>query len=139
MAEILKKLFGFGQKEETRKKAVTTDKVPDGGGGFSVKVAVPANSTTIHAAAPVIARCYGNGGIQGLTWYAENLRADDDGDVAQEFLEEIIPKTQVDPSNNKKSTPAGFEAVTHTTRPVKLKGPVCIQDGNVHQSVEFSG
>jgi hypothetical protein len=64
MAEILKKLFGFGQKEETTKKAVTTDKVPDGGGGFSVKVAVPANSTTIHAAAPVVAQCYGNGGIQ---------------------------------------------------------------------------
>jgi hypothetical protein len=77
--------------------------------------------------------------MQGLTWYAENLRADDDGDVAQEFLEEIIPKTQVDPSNNKKSTLAGFKAVTHTTRPVKLKGPVCIQDGNVHQLVEFSG
>jgi hypothetical protein len=63
MAEILKKLFGFGQKEETTKKTVTTDKVPDGGGGFSVKVAVPAN-TTIHAAAPVVAQCYGNGGIQ---------------------------------------------------------------------------
>jgi hypothetical protein len=25
------------------------------------------------------------------------------------------------------------------TKPVKLKGPVHIQDGNVHQSVEFSG
>jgi len=71
MAEILKKLFGFGQKEETTKKAVTTDKVPDGG-GFSVKVAVPANSTTIHAAAPVVARCYGNGGIQVFFHHSEN-------------------------------------------------------------------
>jgi hypothetical protein len=72
MAEILKKLFRFGQKEETTKKAVTTDKVPDGGGGFSVKVAVPANSTTIRAAAPVVAQCYGNGGIQVFFRHSEN-------------------------------------------------------------------
>jgi len=76
--------------------------------------------------------------VQGLTWYAENLRADDDGDVAQEFLEEVLPSETQGGPHNKKSRLLVFETVLHT-KPVKLKGPVRIQDGNVHQSVEFSG
>lgn len=67
--------------------------------------------------------------MQGLTWYAKELRADDDGDVAQEFLREVVPEAR----DLNTSTPACFEAVRHT-RPVKLKGPVCTQDGNVHIS-----
>ncbi|XP_024387436.1 uncharacterized protein [Physcomitrium patens] len=67
----------------------------------------------------------------GLTWYAKELRADDDGDVAQEFLKEVIPESR-DPSV---ITPSGFEAVAAKhTRPLKFKGPVCTQNGNVHIS-----
>ena len=29
-------------------------------------------------------------GLQGLQWYAEKLKMDEDGDVAQEFLTETI-------------------------------------------------
>ncbi|CAK9196784.1 hypothetical protein BDL97_11G055400 [Sphagnum fallax] len=127
MAGIFKKFFGFGHKEETTKKTAE-EKIPaTGGGGFSVKVAVSADIT------PVLARCYGHGGVQGLTWYAENLRADDDGDVAQEFLEEVLPSETQGGPHNKKSRLLAFETVLHT-KPVKLKGPVRIQDGNVHQS-----
>jgi hypothetical protein len=58
MAGIFKKIFGFGHKEETTKKTAE-EKIPaTGGGGFSVKVAVSADIT------PVLARCYGHGGVQ---------------------------------------------------------------------------
>lgn len=67
--------------------------------------------------------------VQGLTWYAKELRADDDGDVAQEFLREVVPEAR----DLNSTMPPCFEAVRHT-RPVKLKGPVCTQDGNVHIS-----
>ena len=68
-------------------------------------------------------------GVQGLSWYAKELRADDDGDVAQEFLREVVPEAR----DLNATTAPSFEAVRHT-RPVKLKGPVCTQDGNVHIS-----
>jgi hypothetical protein len=129
MAGIFRKIFGFTHKKENEKKP--QDTVPQKTGGFSVKVAVPADPTLY---APVVTQCNGNGGVQGLTWYAERLRADDDGDVAQEFLKEVVPRAQ-GPDRNAQPT---FEAVSHT-RPVKLKGPVCTQNGNVHQTVELSG
>lgn len=64
--------------------------------------------------------------MQGLTWYAKELRADDDGDVAQEFLREVAPEAR-------DLNATTLEAVRYT-RPVKLKGPVHTQDGNVHIS-----
>lgn len=70
--------------------------------------------------------------MQGLRWYADKLRVDDDGDVAQEFLSEVIPETP-GPYNTRR--PPRFESVPRT-RPVKLKGDVCTHDGNVHQHVE---
>ncbi|KAG0580116.1 hypothetical protein M758_4G149500 [Ceratodon purpureus] len=139
MAGIFRKIFGgfshgHSKKEERSEKQPTPEKktpvVPTqqqrAGGGFSVKVAVPADPVVY---APVVTQCNGNGGVQGLTWYAKELRADDDGDVAQEFLREVVPETR----DVNATTPPCFEAVRHT-RPVKLKGPVCTQDGNVHIS-----
>ncbi|XP_024387435.1 uncharacterized protein [Physcomitrium patens] len=147
MAGILKKIFGgfshhHNKKEEKEKiekekkvsEVVAPQSIPEevssgrGGRGFSVQVAVPADPV-VHA--PVVSECNGDGGVQGLTWYAKELRADDDGDVAQEFLKEVIPESR-DPSV---ITPSGFEAVAAKhTRPLKFKGPVCTQNGNVHIS-----
>jgi hypothetical protein len=36
---------------------------------------------------------------QGFRWYTRRLRIDEDGDVADEFLDEIIPEGSI--SNNK--------------------------------------
>ncbi|KAL3687796.1 hypothetical protein R1sor_014105 [Riccia sorocarpa] len=99
-------------------------------GGFGVRVAVPLEPAV---RGPVVSQCtYGNGGVQGLKWYADKLRVDDDGDVAQEFLSEVIPET---PGPYNKRRPPRFESVPRT-RPAKLKGDVHTHDGNVHQHVE---
>lgn len=98
--------------------------------GFGVRVAVPSEK---KLNAPVVSECkHGTGGVQGLRWYAENLKMDEDGDVAQEFLYEVMPKASGPQSA---SMLTSFKAKMQT-RPVKLKGPVCTLDGNVHQSVE---
>lgn len=31
--------------------------------------------------------------LQGLRWYAKRLQVDEDGDVADEFLDEVLPLT----------------------------------------------
>ncbi len=71
---------------------------------------------------------------KGLTWYSERLRVDDDGDIAEEFLSEVLPS-----GFGNRSRRARFESSRQQTRPVTLKGHVCTHDGNVHQIVETSG
>jgi hypothetical protein len=71
---------------------------------------------------------------KGLKWYSERLRVDDDGDIAEEFLSEVLP---AGPGNRNRR--ARFECVRQKTRPVTLKGPVCTHNGNVHQIIETLG
>ena len=67
-------------------------------------------------------------GLQGLQWYAEKLKMDEDGDVAQEFLiEAITSPSALDSHNLEVKIPA---------KPIRLKGPICIMNGNVYQYVE---
>ncbi|KAH7438972.1 hypothetical protein KP509_04G039300 [Ceratopteris richardii] len=85
----------------------------------------------VQPIAPVVSECApGSGGVQGLQWYAEKLMMDEDGDVAQEFLSEIISQTQAPGCN--------YFEVKLPTKAAKLKGPLCTLDGNVHQFVESS-
>ncbi|XP_024523391.1 uncharacterized protein LOC112343688 [Selaginella moellendorffii] len=94
-----------------------------GGGGFSTRMAMPAPGSTSDGGGPVVSQCnYGNGGVQ-------LLRADEDGDVAQEFLQES--------RDHRKRL--RLELVDTRTKPVKLKGPLCALDGSVHQFVELAG
>ena len=66
--------------------------------------------------------------LQGLQWYAEKLKMDEDGDVAQEFLSETITShSDSDNHNLEVKIPA---------KPIRLKGPLCILNGNVYQYVE---
>lgn len=55
-------------------------------GGFATKLAVPTERP-----APVLQNPgYGSdGGTQGLEWYKSRLKQDQDGDIADQFLEEI--------------------------------------------------
>lgn len=130
MAGFFKKIFNhFG----LFKDGGDTQSVGKTPAGFSVRVAAP---TEKELNAPVVSECTpGAGGVQGLRWYAEKLRMDEDGDVAQEFLGEVMPQPSVPGSGLRGSR--NFE-VKMQTRPVKLKGPVCTLDGNVHQSIDSS-
>eukprot|EP00246_Nothoceros_aenigmaticus_P011841 TRINITY_DN3389_c0_g1_i2.p1 TRINITY_DN3389_c0_g1~~TRINITY_DN3389_c0_g1_i2.p1 ORF type:complete len:135 (+),score=6.04 TRINITY_DN3389_c0_g1_i2:226-630(+) len=129
MAGLLKRFFShFGSKKGGHESKETVSTYA----GFSVKVAVPA-----HANVPVVSPCHsGEGGVQGLRWYVDGLRTDDDGDVADEFWSEV-------PTSHKFGADTGRNLSTLelvvSTRPVRLAGPVCTQHGNVHQSVESAG
>eukprot|EP00884_Botryococcus_braunii_P000307 jgi/Botrbrau1/10277/Bobra.0140s0030.1 len=46
------------------------------------------NLTVRHQPVLQNARVGAPGGVQGLNWYAKNMKLDQDGDVADEFLEE---------------------------------------------------
>jgi hypothetical protein len=145
MAGLFRRLFGHvghsHRKNEAAKKAAETvaeKKVP----ASTVNVPAPRERKVdppvirrVQHHTPVVSKCtYGNGGVQGLTWYSERLRVDDDGDIAEEFLSEVVPS-----GFGNRSRRARFESSRQQTRPVTLKGPVCTHDGNVHQIVETSG
>ncbi|KAM3295935.1 hypothetical protein ACQJBY_038325 [Aegilops geniculata] len=103
--------------------------------GFSVQVPVPVDRP---AAGPVLAPCpAGDGGVQGFRWYTRRLRIDEDGDVADEFLDEVLPES----SNNNGASPAGRFQVKYNTRPTALamrKQTVAV-DGDIRHCVEHQG
>ncbi|KAI3692053.1 hypothetical protein L6452_31862 [Arctium lappa] len=58
-----------------------------------ISVSVQVLDDRAHEIGPVIVSCpAGDGGIQGLNWRTRRLKIDEDGDVADEFLE-IFPET----------------------------------------------
>jgi hypothetical protein len=75
--------------------------------------------------------------IQGLRWYAKRLRIDEDGDVADEFLEEVLPETSTNTEDHQRPFPK-FE-VKYSTRPAKVKNLLLSLDGKIRQCVEHKG
>uniref|UniRef100_A0A453N4U1 Uncharacterized protein n=1 Tax=Aegilops tauschii subsp. strangulata TaxID=200361 RepID=A0A453N4U1_AEGTS len=73
----------------------------------------------------------------GFRWYTRRLRIDEDGDVADEFLDEVLPES----SNNSDASPAGRFQVKYNTRPTALamrKQTVAV-DGDIRHCVEHQG
>ncbi|KAK1568588.1 hypothetical protein Q3G72_026284 [Acer saccharum] len=67
-------------------------------------------------------------GVQGLRWYAKCLKIDEDGDVADEFLDEVLTETSVN-VEEKHTLLSKFE-VRYSTKPVKVKNQVSL-DGRI--------
>ncbi|KAF3449459.1 hypothetical protein FNV43_RR10187 [Rhamnella rubrinervis] len=102
--------------------------------GFSVPVQVAVERPQ---SGPVLVPCdSGHGGVQGLRWYAKRLRMDEDGDVADEFVDEVLPQTPTNTENQRKLP--RFE-VKYNARPVKVKSQVLSVDGKIQQCVEHQG
>ncbi|CAN1334072.1 hypothetical protein LINPERPRIM_LOCUS36242 [Linum perenne] len=88
--------------------------------GFSVPVQV--------AVGPVLLPCKaGDGGVQGLRWYARLLKMDEDGDVADEFLDETISDMSTSPRFRTKSS----------TRPAKVKRQIMSRNGKLQHCIEY--
>ncbi|KAB2626422.1 hypothetical protein D8674_042936 [Pyrus ussuriensis x Pyrus communis] len=101
--------------------------------GFRVPVQVAVDR---NLPGPVLVPCRsGDGGVQGLRWHAKRLRIDEDGDVADEFLDEVFPGMSISTENNW-ALPR-FE-VKHNTKPAKVKTQA-LHDGNIRQCVEYQG
>lgn len=74
---------------------------------------------------------------QGFRWYTRRLRIDEDGDVADEFLEEVLPESLI----NNDANPVGRFQVKYNTRPTALamrKQTIAI-DGDIRHSLEYQG
>ncbi|CAI9095402.1 OLC1v1031348C1 [Oldenlandia corymbosa var. corymbosa] len=103
--------------------------------GFSVPVQVPVDRP---ASGPVLVPCpAGNGGVQGLRWYAKRLCIDEDGDVADEFICEAPPNKIMRAEDHLEPLPR-FE-VKCNTRPVKMCNLVRSENGKIQMSVESQG
>ncbi|XP_061980978.1 uncharacterized protein LOC133701166 isoform X2 [Populus nigra] len=74
---------------------------------------------------------------KGLRWYAKRLRIDEDGDVADEFFDEVLPDTSSSVDEQHKPLPR-FE-VKYSTRPAKIKMQMMSHDGKIQQRVEHQG
>lgn len=77
--------------------------------------------------------------FQGFKWYARRLRIDEEGDVADEFLDEVLPEVKtvsMTEDNRHRSLPT-FE-VKYSTLPAKVKSQVLTQ-GRIQHSVEHQG
>ncbi|CAH8306412.1 unnamed protein product [Eruca vesicaria subsp. sativa] len=101
--------------------------------GFGVPVQVAVERSQLG---PVLQPCSaGDGDIQGLRWYTKRLRVDEDGDVADEFLEEgDKPRNAED---DHKTMPR-LEA-KRKTKPAKVRRLVVSSDGKLQQCIEYQG
>lgn len=103
--------------------------------GFSVPVQVPISR---DLPGPILVPCNrGAGGVQGLRWHAKRLRIDEDGDVADEFLNEIPPDTPSSTEENNRKLPR-FE-LKCTTKPAKVTSQALSAAGNIKYRVEYQG
>ncbi|GKU95731.1 hypothetical protein SLEP1_g9054 [Rubroshorea leprosula] len=103
--------------------------------GFSVPVQVAVDRPQLG---PVLVSCTpGGGGVQGLRWYAKRLRIDEDGDVADEFLNEVLLETSISAEDDQRSFPK-FQ-IKYSTIPAKVKNQVVSLGGKIQQHVEFQG
>ncbi|PON57059.1 phospholipid hydroperoxide glutathione peroxidase [Parasponia andersonii] len=105
--------------------------------GFSVPVQVAVDRSQ---PGPLLARSdSGDGGVQGLRWYAKRLRMDEDGDVADEFFDEVTLETSSTSTAENERTPFPRFQVKYSTRPAKVKKQVLLHDGRIQQYVEHQG
>lgn len=103
--------------------------------GFSVPVQVAVDRAQVG---PIIVPCtVGDGGVQGLRWYAQRLRIDEDGDVADEFIDEVLPETTSTVEVHQRPVPR-FE-LKYSTKPAKVRNQALSRDGKIQQFVEYQG
>ncbi|XP_010439920.1 PREDICTED: uncharacterized protein LOC104723284 [Camelina sativa] len=106
--------------------------------GFGVPVQVAVERSNL---APLLQPCAAaDGGIQGLRWYTKRLRVDEDGDVADEFLEEgpEKPTNAEDDDHNCIKTMPRLQ-IKRKTKPAKVTRLVVSSDGKLQQCIEHQG
>ncbi|GMH26753.1 hypothetical protein Nepgr_028596 [Nepenthes gracilis] len=118
--------------DETGHDQMNVEPIPGPRKGFSVPVQVAVERPSLG---PVVVPCNaGNGGVQGLKWYAKRLRIDEDGDIADEFLDQIIPDVPSGIEEHPKLSPR-FQ-VKYSARPAKVKDQALTPDGRFQHCIE---
>ncbi|PHT45586.1 hypothetical protein CQW23_14744 [Capsicum baccatum] len=120
---------GHAVRDDDNNVASHNNNVPPKGFTASVSRYVPG---------PILVPCItGAGGIQGLRWYVKRLRIDEDGDVADEFLNEIPSDTPSSTEENQRKFPR-FE-LKYNTRPAKVTSQGLSATGKIKYRVEYQG
>ncbi|KAJ3694003.1 hypothetical protein LUZ60_009483 [Juncus effusus] len=146
--------LGFAREEAAAAAAHAGDLAGDDGGapavngpfptaapvgtrrGFSVQVPVAVDRPNLG---PVLAPCSaGEGTVQGFRWYTRRLRIDEDGDVADEFLDEV---TSADRTTGEHfANPPKFQSKFNTSpTALSMRRQIVALDGNILQSLEYQG
>ncbi|KZV20086.1 hypothetical protein F511_00943 [Dorcoceras hygrometricum] len=146
--KFLRKLFGLS-KDEEHHEAVSDASIASGSSplptefqasadhlprkGFSVPVQVPVERSPLP---PLLVPCpEGDGGLQGLNWYASRQRIDEDGDVADEFLDEDSP--DISTSTEEQNRPS-FK-MKYIAKHAKVKKQKLLPSGRIQHLVEHHG
>ncbi|KAG6432522.1 hypothetical protein SASPL_104099 [Salvia splendens] len=74
---------------------------------------------------------------KGLRWYTRRLRIDEDGDLADEFLDEVPPETSR--SVEALESPAPRFEVKCSTKPAKVRNLELLPNGKIQHLVEHQG
>lgn len=123
------------ERKEGQKRTKTEEIEPEVSGFRTQKVVRKPITETPHV--PVVREAYGEqGGVQGLKWYSDRLKMDEDDDVAEEFFHEVFPNEHAESTREKRSPSLEIVRDSRELRTVRPDGPMRIEDGNVHQSVE---
>ncbi|XP_075485861.1 uncharacterized protein LOC142525449 [Primulina tabacum] len=150
MKAIKKWFFGSGKDEEQHHGAVGDASFASGSSpvdsefpaarhlprkGFGVPVQVHVERAPLP---PLLVPCpEGDGGLQGLNWYAKHLRIDEDGDVADEFLDEDSP--DISTSMEEQNRPLPRFKVKHSTKRAEVKKQELLPNGRIRHLVEHHG
>ncbi|KAH9607068.1 hypothetical protein KSS87_004997 [Heliosperma pusillum] len=73
----------------------------------------------------------------GLKWYAERLKTDEDGDVADEFLYQV--SSDVPSVSEDQAKPVTRFQVKSNVRPAKIKNQALATDGKLQHHVDCRG
>ncbi|QCD91456.1 uncharacterized protein LOC114166617 [Vigna unguiculata] len=104
--------------------------------GFSVPAQVVVDR---HHLPPVLTpSTSGDGGLQGLGWYAKRLRMDEDGDLADEFLEEVLSVTPEVLGEDHHKTQARFKS-KKGTKEVRVNKQILLDGKIILHCVEHQG
>lgn len=123
-----------GDSDDARNR-VNVEPIPGPRKGFGVPVKVAVERPTLG---PIVVPCNGDGGVQGLKWYARRLRTDEDGDVADEFLDQVKRDPSLSLENHQQQQMPSFQA-KRNTRPAKIQCQVMSPNGKFQQCVESQG
>ncbi|KAH9302327.1 hypothetical protein KI387_013910 [Taxus chinensis] len=81
------------QNNHYQQQEPSVNNTDDSRQGFRMRMPMPTTETVPQG--PVVHQCWGNdGGVQGFRWYAQKLQVDEDGDIAEEFLNEVLPNVR---------------------------------------------
>jgi len=106
--------------------------------GFSVAVKVAVDRAQVG---PLLVPCDArDGGVQGFRWYGRRLKIDEDGDVADEFFDEVSRDSfTMKQDGNQRGLPTFQVKRSSTIMPAKVKKQALSLDGRIQQSIEHRG